>query len=203
MPAIDFAIQTSERTKERLVTAKNWIRHVRKPSAVRVIGDEEVGEVTYSSAIAKTLHALDTFKADFDWIYIVDDDGYVAVRRLEKFLSDFNPDENFAIGCCHGKLVHDSSKFPAMHGGPGMALSRATACHLQQLHWHGEIVRHWRHSDGTISINLHRIGITPMHSDLWEMELPKDDHFIACHRVLPDTPKEIVERLNKSQTTPL
>jgi len=140
MVKIDYAIQTSERTRDRLTLCENWTRHVQKPSTVRFISDEQVGRGDYLSAIDKTIFAIDTFQVRYDWLYIVDDDGYVVPRRLELRLIDLDPDEHHAIGCVQGVLSNETHKFPALHGGCGYALSRATALALQQRHWHGELV---------------------------------------------------------------
>ena len=182
MVAIDYAIQTSNRTMHRLELAANWTRHVQLPSRVRIIGDEILtGLGDYESAIEKTIHAIDTFDADYEWLYIMDDDGYVVPSRLEKRLMDCNPDEHHAIGCVHGKLSTETHKFPALHGGCGMALSRATACALQQRLWAGEFYRHHRHSDATISYNLHYMGVVPTHDGRFTMDAAIKDGWIACH----------------------
>lgn len=201
MVAIDYVIQTSARTANRLPVTKHWTRHVAAPSTVRYAGDEQVGRGDYLSATEKTLYAIDTFKPHYDWLYVIDDDGYVNVRRLELRLIDLDPDEHHAIGLVHGKLTHEDAKLPALHGGCGFALSRATACQLQQMHWHGELVTHPRSSDATVSINLHRMRVIPTHDVHFTSELPTDDKFIACHRVLPTTPEAIIQRLNNEQST--
>lgn len=183
MVGIDYAIQTSARTLHRLKLCEHWTRHVQLPSRVRIIGDEVIkaGLGDYESAIEKTIHAIDTFDADYEWLYIVDDDGYVVPHRLAKRLMDCNPDEHHAIGCVHGKLSTEDSKFPALHGGCGMALSRATACALQQRLWAGEFYRHHRHSDATISFNLHYIGVVPTDDGRFTMDAETKDGWIACH----------------------
>lgn len=180
---IDFAIQTSNRTSHRLQMCGKWTQFVRLPSIVRVIGDEEVGgKGDYRSAIDKTLYAIDTFDPVNDWFYMVDDDGFVAFDRLVERLADCDPDEHHAIGRLAGKLSTDSAKFNCIHGGCGMALSRATVCALQQRLWAGEMVRHYRHSDATISINLHHIGVEPTHDERFTLDMQTKDGWIACHQ---------------------
>jgi len=155
-----------------------------------------VGRGDYLSAIDKTIYALDTFQPQYDWLYIVDDDGYVVPRRLELRLIDFNPDEHHAVGCVQGVLSNDTHKFPSIHGGCGFALSRATALALQQRHWHGELVRHHRSSDGTIAINLHHMRVIPTGDERFSDGTPKDEAtFIACHKAKP----EDYARLNEAQ----
>jgi hypothetical protein len=195
---IDFAIQTSERTRNRLPLLENWTRHVQKPSTVRFVSDEQVSRGDYLSAIDKTIYAIDTFQPHYDWLYIVDDDGYVVPRRLELRLIDLDPDEHHAIGCVQGVLSNDTHKFPAIHGGCGYALSRATALTLQQRHWHGELVKHHRSSDATVAINLHLIRVVPTHDERFSDGAPKDETtFIACHKAKP----EDYARLNSAQPT--
>ena len=198
MVTIDYAIQTSNRTRDRLALAENWTRHVHKPSTVRIIGDEEVGCGNYLSAIDKTIYALDTFQPHYDWLYIVDDDGYVVPRRLELRLIDLDPDEHHAIGCVNGVLSNDTHKFPSIHGGCGYALSRATALALQQRHWHGELIRHHRSSDGTVSINLHHMRVVPVNDERFTSAAAPEEAvetFIACHKAAP----EDYARLNSAQ----
>jgi ATP-dependent protease HslVU (ClpYQ) peptidase subunit len=200
---IDYAIQTSERTRNRLELLENWTRHVQKPSTVRFVSDEQVGRGDYLSAIDKTVLLIDTFQPHYDWLYIVDDDGYVVPRRLELRLIDLDPDEHHAIGCVQGVLSNDTHKFPAIHGGCGYALSRATALALQQRHWHGELVRHHRSSDGTVAINLHHMRVIPEHDDRFTSSVAKEEDtgtFIACHRVIPH-PEHLIHlpRLNSAQ----
>lgn len=196
---IDYAIQTSERTRDRWPLMENWTRHVSRPHRVRKVSDEHVKRSDYESAIDKTLYALATYEPYFDWLYIVDDDGYVVVHRLETALSEHHPDEHHAIGCVRGKLCHEDAKFNAIHGGCGFALSRATACRLQQMLWHDEMVRHWRSSDGTVSINLHRIGVAPKHDERFTSELPRTEDVIACHGITPKTDPSILWQLNAKQ----
>lgn len=187
IPMIDYAIQTSARTLHRLQLAENWTRHVQLPSTVRIIGDEILtGIGDYESAIEKTIHAIDTFDAEYEWLYIVDDDGYVVPSRLVNRLMDCNPDEHHAIGCVRGKLSTETAKFPALHGGCGFVLSRATACALQQRVWAGEMVRHWRHSDATTSINLHHIGVVPTNDERFTHDAEIKDGWIACHQATED-----------------
>jgi hypothetical protein len=196
MVKIDYAIQTSERTRNRLPLLENWTRHVQAPSTVRFVSDEHVGSGTYLSAIDKTIYALDTFQPHYDWLYIVDDDGYVVPRRLELRLIDLDPDEHHAIGCVQGVLSNDTHKFPSIHGGCGYALSRATALALQQRHWHGELVRHHRSSDGTVAMNLHHIRVIPTGDERFSDGAPKDETtFIACHKAK----LEDYARLNSAQ----
>ncbi len=193
---IDYAIQTSERTRHRLELLENWTRHVQAPSTVRFVNDDHVGRGNYLSAIDKTIYAIDTFKPHYDWLYIVDDDGYVVPRRLELRLLDLDPDEHYAIGCVQGHLSNATHKFPSIHGGCGFALSRATALALQQRHWHDELVRHHRSSDGTVSVNLHHMGVLPTHDERFTSEVTADEaNFIACHRVQ----EEDLARLNSAQ----
>jgi hypothetical protein len=196
MVAIDYAIQTSNRTMHRLALAENWTRHVQLPSTVRIIGDEIItGLGDYESAIEKTIYAIDTFDAEYEWLHIMDDDGYAVPHRMEKRLRDCNPDEHHAIGCVHGKLSTKTHKFPALHGGCGMALSRATVCALQQRLWAEEFYRHERHSDATISYNLHYLGIVPTHDERFTQDANTTDGWIACHQ-----PKESdYLRLNEAQ----
>jgi hypothetical protein len=203
MVKIDYAIQTSERTRNRLELLENWTRHVQAPSTVRFVSDEQVSRGDYLSAIDKTIYALDTFQPQYDWLYIVDDDGYVVPRRLELRLIDLDPDEHHAIGCVQGVLSNATHKFPALHGGCGYALSRATALALQQRHWHGELVRHHRSSDGTVAMNLHLIRVVPTGDERFTAAIarPQDtDTFIACHRVIPH-PEHLMHlpRLNSAQ----
>ena len=205
MVKIDFAIQTSERTRNRLPLLENWTRHVQKPSTVRFVSDEQVSRGDYLSAIDKTIYAIDTFQPHYDWLYIVDDDGYVVPRRLELRLIDVNPDEQHAIGCVQGVLSNDTHKFPAIHGGCGYALSRATALTLQQRHWHGELVRHHRSSDGTVAINLHLMRVLPTGDTRFTASVAKEedtDTFISCHRVI-NHPEHLIHlpRLNSAQPT--
>ncbi|NBW08684.1 MAG: hypothetical protein EBR82_11725 [Caulobacteraceae bacterium] len=198
MVKIDYAIQTSERTRDRLTLCENWTRHVQKPSTVRFISDEQVGRGDYLSAIDKTIFAIDTFQVRYDWLYIVDDDGYVVPRRLELRLIDLDPDEHHAIGCVQGVLSNETHKFPALHGGCGYALSRATALALQQRHWHGELVRHHRSSDATVAINLHLMRVIPENDSRFTCNAPAEDAtetFIACHKAKP----EDYARLNSAQ----
>lgn len=198
MVAIDYAIQTSERTQHRLALAENWTRHVHKPSTVRIIGDEQVGCGNYLSAIDKTIFAIDTFQVRYDWLYIIDDDGYVVPRRLELRLIDLDPDEHHAVGCVSGVLSNDTHKFPSIHGGCGYALSRATALALQQRHWHGELVRHPRNGDGTVSINLHHLRVVPVHDERFTSTAAPEEAtatFIACHKAAA----EDYARLNGAQ----
>lgn len=202
---IDFAIQSSNRTMHRLELAANWMRHVQLPSRVRIIGDEILtGLGDYESAIEKTIHAIDTFDPnDYEWLYILDDDGYVVPSRLEKRLMDCNPDEHHAIGCVHAKLSTETTKFPALHGGCGFALSRATACALQQRLWNDEFYRHRKHSDATVSFNLHYIGVVPTGDERFTASVAKEEDtgtFIACHRVIehPEHVKHL-PRLNSAQ----
>jgi hypothetical protein len=160
------------------------------------VTDDHVGRGNYLSAIDKTIYAIDTFKPHYDWLYIVDDDGYVVPRRLELRLIDLDPDEHHAIGCVQGHLSNATHKFPSIHGGCGYALSRATALALQQRHWHGELIRHHRSSDGTVSINLHHMGVLPTHDERFTSEVTTDEaNFIACHRVQ----EEDLTRLNSAQ----
>jgi hypothetical protein len=63
---IDYAIQTSERTRNRLALLENWTRHVQAPSTVRFVSDEQVSRGDYLSAIDKTIFALDTFQPHYD-----------------------------------------------------------------------------------------------------------------------------------------
>jgi hypothetical protein len=193
---IDFAIQTSERTRNRLELMENWTRHVQAPSTVRIIGDEIItGIGDYESAIEKTIHAIDTFDAEYEWLYIMDDDGYVVPSRLEERLRDCNPDEHHAIGCVHGKLSTATHKFLALHGGCGMALSRATVCALQQRLWAEEFYRHERHSDATISYNLHYLGVVPTGDERFTQDADTRNGWISCHQ-----PKESdYPRLNEAQ----
>lgn len=201
---IDYAIQTSERTRDRIELTRNWRKHVLPPSTVRLVGDKEVnGRGDYLSAIDKTIFAIDTFLPTYDWLYIVDDDGYVVPRRLELRLIDLDPDEHHAIGCVQGVLSNDTHKFPAIHGGCGYALSRATALALQQRHWHGELVRHHRSSDGTVAINLHLMRVIPTGDDRFTASVAREedtDTFIACHRVI-NHPEHLIHlpRLNSAQ----
>ena len=200
MVKIDYAIQTSERTRDRRTLCENWTRHVQKPSTVRFVSDEQVGRGDYLSAIDKTIFAIDTFSPTYDWLYIVDDDGYVVPRRLELRLIDLDPDEHHAIGCVQGVLSNDTHKFPAIHGGCGYALSRATALALQQRHWHGELVRHHRSSDATVAINLHLMRVIPENNSGFTCNAPAEDAtdtFIACHKAKP----EDYARLNSAQAT--
>jgi len=162
-----------------------------------------VGRGDYLSAIDKTVFLIDTFQPHYDWLYIVDDDGYVVPRRLELRLIDLDPDQHHAIGCVQGVLSNDTHKFPAIHGGCGYALSRATALALQQRHWHGELVRHHRSSDGTVAINLHHMRVIPEHDDRFTSNVAKEEDtgtFIACHRVIPH-PEHLIHlpRLNSAQ----
>jgi hypothetical protein len=126
MVKIDFAIQTSERTRNRLPLLENWTRHVQKPSTVRFVIDEQVSRGDYLSAIDKTIYAIDTFQPHYDWLYIVDDDGYVIPRRLELRLIDLNPAEQHAIGSVQGVLTYDAAStqpFPDAFGdGSGLAV---------------------------------------------------------------------------------
>ena len=141
------------------------------------------------SAIDKTIFAIDTFQVRYDWLYIVDDDGYVVPRRLELRLCDLDPDEHHAIGCVNGVLSNDTHKFPSIHGGCGYALSRATVLALQQRHWHGELVRHHRSSDATVAINLHYLRILPTNdSGFTSTAAPEEvtEAFIACHKAKPE-----------------
>lgn len=200
---IDYAIQTSERTRDRIELTRHWRKHVLPPSTVRFVSDEQVGRGDYLSAIDKTIFAIDTFLPTFDWLYIVDDDGYVVPRRLELRLIDLDPDEHHAIGCVQGVLSNDTHKFPAIHGGCGYALSRATALALQQRHWHGELVRHHRSSDGTVAINLHLMRVIPTGDERFSASVAREedtDTFIACHRVI-NHPEHLIHlpRLNSAQ----
>jgi hypothetical protein len=61
------------------------------------------------------------------------------------------------------------------------------------------LVRHWRSSDGTISINLHRMNVVPRHDERFSSQLPVTEKFIACHGVLPTTPETTIEQLNSEQ----
>jgi hypothetical protein len=61
------------------------------------------------------------------------------------------------------------------------------------------LVRHWRSSDGTISINLNRIGVVPRHDERFSSQLPVTERFIACHGVLPTTPETTIAQLNSEQ----
>jgi hypothetical protein len=200
---IDFAIQTSERTRDRWPLLENWTKHVQKPSRVRMINDEHVKRGDYFSAIDKTLYALATYEPYFDWLYIVDDDGYVVVHRLEDALCDYHPDKLHAAGCSRGKLCHEDAKFPTIHGGCGMALSRGVATRLQQMLWHDDIVRHPRSSDGTIAINLHRMRVIPTDDPRWTSSVAKEEDtetFVACHRII-NHPEHLIHlpRLNAQQ----
>ena len=196
MVAIDYAIQTSNRTMHRLELAANWTRHVQLPSRGRIIGDEIIkGIGDYESAIDKTIHAIDTFDAEYEWLHIMDDDGYVVPHRLEERLRECNPDEHYAIGCVHGKLSTERSKFPALHGGCGITMSRATVCALQQMLWAGEFFRHHRHSDATISYNLHYLGVVPTGDERFTMNAAPKDGWIACHRA----DESDYPRLNQAQ----
>jgi hypothetical protein len=97
-----------------------------------------------------------------------------------------------------GVLSNATHKFPALHGGCGYALSRATALALQQRHWHGELVRHHRSSDGTVSINLHLIRVIPENDSRFTCNVAAEDAtetFIACHKAKP----EDYARLNNEQ----
>jgi hypothetical protein len=199
MARIDYAIQTSQRTQNRWPVMENWTRHVEKPSRVRLISDEQVGRGDYQSAIDKTLYAIATYEPYFDWLYIMDDDGYVVPHRLENALAEHHADELHAIGCLCGKLCHEGAKFPALHGGCGFALSRGVASRLQQMLWHDDLVRHWRSSDGTISINLHRMNVVPRHDERFSSQLPVTEKFIACHGITPMTDPSILATLNAEQ----
>ena len=182
---IDFAIITSDATSDRIPLTHHWTRHCRtKP---RFIGDSDVGASGYESAIDKTLHAISSAK-DAEWLYIVDDDGYVIPSRLEEELSFRDHKVPGCVGfSCGVPLPHDGRDLPGIHGGPGFALSRPIVREFQEMIKAGDIVRHHRNSDATVAIQLDRIGVLPSHDARWHAAIPYPEqlhNFIACHRII-------------------
>lgn len=187
---IAFNIITSAATRDRVELAKHWTTHIAGRHSLQFVGDSTVGRGDYLSAIDKTLYAITT-APPADWIYIVDDDGYVVPHRLEAELKRHNPAEPHCIGYAAIKLTcaeYDiNRKFRVLHGGPGFALSWSLAKQLKDRIAADDIIRHNRNSDATISIALDRLGILPQHDLRWFTAIPHDEDkptFIACHRVI-------------------
>ena len=188
---IAFAMITSEATRGRLAIARHWTCHIAAPHTLQIVGDAEAGgKGDYLSAIDKTLHAI-AASPPADWLYIVDDDGYVVTRRLEAELSRRDPGTPACLGHAATKLVCEeydiNRKFRGIHGGPGFALSWSAVRLLKGMIAAGAIIRHKRNSDATVAIALDRLGIIPEHDDRWFTAIPNDEdkpRFVACHRLI-------------------
>lgn len=186
---IDIAVITSNATQDRLELTKNWTGRSIYP--VRHIGDSDVTSTGYRSAIDKTLFAIASAH-ECDYLYILDDDGYLVTSRLEAALESEPP----CIGNAMGRFMHDDRKLVSIHGGPGFALAWDVVQELQAMISAKDIIRHERNSDLTVAIQLDRLGIVPTNDPRWHTAIPYPEEmasFIACHRVInhPDHLKHL------------
>jgi len=109
-----------------------------------------------------------------DWLYVIGEDNYVHTGRIEKFLSDKDPNIPVAygvLGCGKGTFCTENEAYNSnggMCGGPGYMISRAA---LQQLLADGAPALHavydktpWP-NDMTTSCQLRRTGADLAWSD--------------------------------------
>jgi hypothetical protein len=80
----------------------------------------------------------------YDWYIFIDDDTFVFTNRLQKYLTQYNPSENYYIG---KELDHIKKDFCLyMSGGAGYAISNAL---YKILHNHiksngiNNVYKHW------------------------------------------------------------
>lgn len=184
---IRFCVITSEKHSDRMeIVRRGWASHAGAHEVI-AISDAQVGSDNYESAIDKTIFAL-AMPVDFDWLIIIDDDGYPVIKRLELCLASLNANAMVCAGYSHIHIMLGPEKIPAIHGGPGICISHALAVAFKDRIEHGEMVRHHRNSDATISINLHLMGIKPTALPGFHTGIPYPDqiwNFVSCHRVIP------------------
>jgi hypothetical protein len=140
-----------------------------------------------------------------DWLYVIGEDNYVNTERIDKFLSDKDPDSVIAygtVGCGKNLFCHDNDDFNqagGFCGGGGYIISRAA---LQRLLADGAPALHqvydasvWP-NDMTTSCQLRKHDVVLSNvgnmfgypiSDIDEYKAMAKQDFLTIHYLTPDT----------------
>lgn len=125
------------------------------------------------------IYNMDGEFLNYDWYIFIDDDTFVFTNRLQKYLTQYNPSENYYIG---KELDHIKKDFCLyMSGGAGYAISNAL---YKILHNHvrsngiSNVYKHWC-DDLCIGLWIQELekthNIHQINDDKFHIEMHKND----------------------------
>jgi hypothetical protein len=80
------------------------------------VNSEEKSSLMGSKVFTVLNETYDLYKNNFDWFFMIDDDGYVFVDNLLKFISSKNASDSKMYGF---RFIHEMPKAPDGHIGGG------------------------------------------------------------------------------------